>query len=214
MEYGQFIYLLLLFITFCLGARKWGILQASDKVITVLIGLTLLQEATAFLCYKYIGNNIFTYHIYSPIEFFLICFYFNLINKILRKNNIGLLIGIAGVIVSIINTSNFQPLKTFNSYYLLFEGTIIIILCLLTLCDVLLSDSFDFNRRSYFWITLALMLYWSITYTGWGIFNLLNAENRSFLKTFMVISQGSNIVFYISIGFVFIYYKKFIPATS
>lgn len=214
MDYGQIIYFLLLFVTFFLGARKWPMLQVSDKVITVLIGLTLLQEATAYLCYKYIGNNIFTYHIYSPIEFFLICAYFNSINKLLRKNNIGLLIGVAGVIISIINTSNFQPLRTFNSYYLLFEGTIIIILCMLTLCDVLLSDSFDFNRRSYFWITLALMLYWSITYTGWGIFNLLSAEDRSFLKTFMLISQGTNIVFYMSIGFVFIYYKKFIPATS
>jgi hypothetical protein len=214
MDYDQIIYLFLLSIILVLGFRKWNILQPADKVIIVLIGLTLLQETAAFLCYKYMGNNIFTYHIYSPIEFFLLCMYFNQINRMLKRKNIGLLIGIAGIAVGIINTSRFQSLMTFNSYYLLFEGTIIIILCLLTLCDILLSDSLDFNKRSYFWVTLALMLYWSITYTGWGIFNLLDAKNTSLLKTFTTISQGSNIVFYLSIGLIFTYYKKFIPATS
>ncbi len=214
MELRLPIYILLVLITFISGYRRWNMLYKADKIITILMGLTLVQELAAYLCFKIFRNNMFTYHIYSPVEFFLICLYFNTSSAFLKRTNIGIIIGVAGVVLSIINSWYFQPLNTFNSYYLLFEGTVIIILCLFSLCEILLADIPDFRKRSYFWITLALMFYWSVTYTGWGIYNLLDAGRSSLYIISERIIYTANLMFYLGIAAIFFNYHKLISSVK
>jgi hypothetical protein len=118
------------------------------------------------------------------------------------------MIGTAGIFISIANTVFLQPFKIFNSYYLLFEGTIIILLCLLSLSDILLNELPDFKNQSFFWVTLALLFYWSTTYTGWGVFGVLEMRKSPIIKIIEIVLFFSNMSFYGVISYVFINYKK------
>jgi len=208
------VYFGVLLMTLVLGCRKWKELQTADKVLASLIAITILQEIIAYFSYKIIKNNMYTYHFYSPIELFLICYYFNERSRFLKKRNIGLIIGGVGIVVSLANTIYLQPLKIFNSYYLLFEGAAIILLCLLSLSDILLNELIDFKKQSFFWITLALLFYWSTTYTGWGIFGMLDMRKSGLLKILEIVLFFSNLSFYGVISMVFINYKKLTPSVT
>lgn len=210
MDAGQRIYLLLLLITFALGCSKWRMLLYADKVLVILIGLTFLQETAANLVYTITGSNAVTYHIYSPIEFFLLCLYFNDTNPLFKKNRTGIVIGVSGVLLSIGNTIWLQHVNTFNSYYLLFEGTCIVILCLLSLCGILLDEQLDFKRQPYFWVTLCLLFYWCLTFTSWGVYNLLDDSSIILSNTMEVTLYTANVLLYACIATVFFNYKKLI----
>lgn len=208
MELRQPIYLILLSTTFLMCCFRWRNLKPADKLIPTLLGLTVLQELAAYGCYKLYQNNMPTYHIYSPVEFFILCLYFNRSTKTFGKRNLGFSIGLIGVAAGIINTAYLQPILTFNSYYLLFEGTVIIIMCLVSLCEILLEETQDFINRPSFWFILALMLYWSVTYTGWGVFNLLQGTSSKLHIVFTSILYIANLLFYATIAVISITYKK------
>ena len=205
MKDNQVVYLTLLAITFCLGIYRWRQLNSSDRIIAVLIALTLVQEIVAFVGYWFWRHNLFTYHFYSPIEFFIICYYFNSNSAILVKRNWGILLGVFGIGVAIVNTLFFQPITVFNSYYLIFEATFIIILCLLSLAEQLLDDSVHL-KSTQFMITVVLLLYWSLTYIGWGVFERL--VSGWLLRISKVLLQLTNYIFYASIAIIFLRYHK------
>lgn len=202
------MYFGILFITLVLGCRRWRQLKRADKMLVLLVGLTILQEIVAYGCYKVFRNNMFTYHVYSPIEFFVICLFFNEQNKILKQNNIGIGLGIIGILAGISNTVFLQPLNVFNSYYLLFEGTMIILLCLLSLYSILINDNVNFKMQSFFWVTLALMFYWSITYTGWGVFSFIDMKKKTLYHIYDIVIYVSNLMFYSFLSIILFNYKK------
>lgn len=204
------VYLVLLFLTGVLAIKQWPFLKSADKLIAAMVFIAMLQETVAYACDKLMQNNMFTYHFYSPVEFVIVCLYFNANSRLLGKRNTGIALAVFGVLVSIMNTLLFQPLNTFNSYFVLFEATTIIILCLLSLFETLSDNFLEFRKLSHFWITVALLLYWSCTYTSWGIFSLININDRSMLYLAEWILYCSNLMFYLLIGAVFLNYKKLI----
>jgi len=207
------VYLIFLVVTFITILSKRTVLTKADKWIYYLISLVLLQEAIAFFAAEKYQNNFATYHIYSPIELYVICRYFGESVTLLRRRKIGIKVGIAGIVISILNTVFLQPLSSANTYFLLFESCVVIILCLFSLLEVILAQDKNPYVLSGFWLTLCFLFYWSITFVGWGLFTLMVKVyfNAAPVETVLYFS---NLVFYSGIAIVFFNYSRLIPSSE
>lgn len=174
---------------------------------------TFVNEVSAFIAAVLWHNNLPLYHIFSPIEFFLTSLYFNCSISYFRKRNVGVIVGIIGVAVSILNILFFQNITTVNSYFLLFEGTVIIIYCLLSLHQILLDEEHLPYRFAHFWITLCCLIYWSSTFTGWGLYAVLSEEDIKLVAFFDKVLTAANFILYIGIGTTLVLYKRLIPTS-
>jgi len=203
-------YLLLLSAISAIGIIKWHFLSKEERVVGVLVTLTLISETMA-LAVSYIWhNNLPIYHIFSPIEFFLISLYFNCVIPLFRKTNIGLIIGIAGFPLAILNTIFLQKITSINSNFLLFEGTAVCIYCLLALHAILLDEEHLPYRFAHFWITLCCLVFWSSTFTGWGLYSMMSVDDETVVMFFDKILTVANFVFYIGIGGTLVFRKRLI----
>jgi hypothetical protein len=195
------------------GVFRFRQLAYTDKIIALLIFLTLVNELLAFFAMRHYKNNLIVYHIYSPIELLMVSLYFDGSVRILRKTRIALLIGILGIPASIINAVYFQhPATVTNSYFLLFEAVMIIIYSLLSFHQILLEADHLLFRFAQFWITAGLLVYWSVTFTGWGIFALLYNQDSAVIPMFNKLLYIANYLLYGSMAVVFLWYKKLLPS--
>src|SRR4051812_1852102 len=99
------------------GVLRFRQLAYADRIIALLIILTLINELLAFFAMRYYHNNLIIYHIYSPVELLMVSLYFDRSVRILRKMKIALVVGILGIPASIINAVYYQhPIMVTNSY--------------------------------------------------------------------------------------------------
>jgi hypothetical protein len=206
------IYLPLLLLTAGIAFYRWRILSKADRWICTLLFITLLQESLS----GYLGlmkkANFATFHFYTAIELFLIALYFDRSIGFRRPYIVGICIGIAGIIVSAINTYFFQPMEKFNSYFLLFEQCVILSLCLLSFYRLLIRDNIVPSKMAHFWLTICFLFYSSLTYADNGLYGAMVGHNNVLSKILDWTRQIANILFYFGIALVFIRYKKLIPS--
>jgi hypothetical protein len=175
----------------------------------LLLG-TWISETISFYAARRWHNSLPVSHVYSPLEFLLLSLYFNYSIEYFRKRNLGLIIGLAGIPVSVLNTLLFQPLLTINSNFLLFEGTVVIIYCLILFGSLLKEDHMPYRHVS-FWMAMFNLILWSSTFTGWGMYEFLR-EDDIIMRYFDPILTTANFVFYLGIGATLAFYKKLIPS--
>jgi hypothetical protein len=202
-----YLYFILVISATVLGAYRWKALAKSEKFVALLMPVTLIAEIIAAFAANRWRNNYPVFHIYSPIEFLLISLYFNYAVRLLRKNNIGIILGAAGIPVALINTIFFQPIHTINAFYLLFEGVGIIFYSLCALYEDLISESRVYNKSS-FWFTLSFLIYWGVTFTGWGIYKVQKAETKNVYMIVDYVLTIINYLFYAAICLIFLRYNK------
>jgi hypothetical protein len=205
------IYILILVSVNVIGAIRWKVLAKGEKIMAILMLITLISEPIALFANIRLRNNLPVYHIFNPIEFLLISLYFNCSLRYFRKKNIGLIAGITGVVLSVLNTLFIQRITTINSFFLLFEGTAIIIYCLLSIHQLLLNEEHLPYRFAHFWITLCCLIYWSSTFTGWGLYAILSISDGAVLTYFSMILTAANFIFYLGIATTLVLYKRLIP---
>ncbi len=206
------IYYFLLISISVLGLYQWRLFGRAEKIIVILVATTLVAEAFAlYASYKW-RNNLPVYHLFSPIEFLLISLYFNYSIKSFRTRHIGLAAGAVGILISLVNTCYFQKATTINSYFLLFEGTSVIIYALLSFHQILLDEEHLPYPFAQFWITICFLIYWSATFTGWGIYAMLDQKEFVLNPIFRKVLAAANYAFYLGIGAIFLRYKKLIPS--
>jgi hypothetical protein len=198
------IYLILLALSFSISMIKFKKVDRASKLICLLLGMTLLSEAIGYIVAKYYRNNMPVYHFFNPIELFIVSLYFNASIKTFQKRNIGIYIGIMGVVVSAINTLFFQPLHTLNSYFLLFEGFCIICMSLFSFRAMFDDEQMDPVQNPHFWFSAILLLISGITYTNWALFPILGAKMVSILPPLTFILILISIVNYTAFGLVFL----------
>lgn len=208
----DYIYFSLLTCASLLSLSQWRRLQSSAKYLAVLMILTFVAEAIALYISRNSGNNLFIYHISSPIEFLLISLYFNESVTIIAKRRIGLFIGILGIVLSVMNSLFFQKPTSINTYFLLFEGTAIIIYCLLSFHQILLDEEYLPYRNVHFWISICFILFWSTTFTGWGIYAVRDSRDVTLVRAFSTLLTIVNFLFYFGIAAIFLNYKKLTPS--
>lgn len=152
------------------------------------------------------------YHIYSPLELVLLSLYFNECVASLRKYRAGYIVGAAGIVAAVVNARWFQPTTTMNANFLLLEGTAVVIFCLLSLQQLVLDEERALMRQAQFWITCLLLIYWSLTFTGWGIFMFIEKGGAALHALFYKVLSGANYLLYGGLALVFLLYKRLTPS--
>lgn len=183
-----------------------------DKAAKIFCGLVCLVCVCEFLALYYRWkhhNNMPVYSIYSLVEFFTISLYFNYSIDIFRKKNIGIYVGITGIILGILDIVFLQPLNTFNSYYLFFEGIGIITMALFSFFRLLINeDGLVLYTYPHFWFTAILSLFWSSVFINWGFGEYVYKHHKEMLHLLANSISIINIITYFAIGCVFLLFPK------
>ncbi len=206
------IYLLVLCLAAIATLSRWRLLSSADRWIPVLILATLTQECIAYVMSRVFGNNYPSYHVYTPIEVAIICMYFDRSMRFRSPYVIGGSIAGFSVLLSVFITWKLQPMNTYNSYFLLYEGCLVIVFCLLSFYKLLIRDDLTPVKMAHFWLTICFLLYWSLVFANLGLFNLIPSEQKFLRSTFIWALYCANLLFYLGIVTVFVRYKKLIPS--
>jgi hypothetical protein len=192
---------------------QWRNVSLADRILVCLFVLTVIQESTSFWMARMMHmNNMVTYHIYSPIEFFTICFWMSRSHSWIGMRFAALVSGLLGCLLSILNSVFLQPLNTPNTYFLLLEGAAIIQLSLTSIASIVMRESTDPFRMVHFWIALNFIFYWSLTLVAYGMIGLTSEASVAVRQWARIILLLGNILFYTALGIVFLRYKKLIPS--
>lgn len=184
----------------------------ADKLITLLIAVSFVQEILAWTFEFLYGSNLNTYYVYSPLELMAISMYFEFSVPKVRKYHIGIWVSAIGIVTSVI-CSVFLNANDLFSVFILVEGVAIILFCLYSFYAILMREDANPLPMAHFWIVICLLLYYSVTFTGWGLYSMLeDSHTNPLLHTISVIRHVSNYLFYAGIAFIFIRYPKLIPS--
>ncbi len=205
-------YLFLLVFTLGLALARWRTLSQADRWICLLLFITIVQEWIAYQFKVLFQNNYITYHIYTPIEVLIILMYFDRAAHFSRKYAIAIYIGIVSVILSIVDTFFLQKYTEINSYYLLYEGCLVITLSILSFYKLLIREDIVPRKMAHFWITICFLFYWCLSYVNLGLFAYQVGHTKIIMKIFGWTLYCSNLLFYLGLAAVFVRYKKLIPS--
>lgn len=192
-----------------LGSVRWNALSAADKIIAVLLWLTILQEIIASVLAHFRGNNMASYHFYSVAELLAISAYFA-VGSTRTLRVVSIILGVTGFMFSIVNSIWIQPLTRPNTYFLMCEASMIIVLSLIGLYQITLNEEFVPLRMMRFWIALLLMLYWSVTFAAYGMMGSLKPGTALTIVAASIL-QGANLLFYVSVALLLVRYPKLEP---
>ena len=207
-----FSYYILLVAICIAGGAQWNKVSRADKWMIVLAAITAINEPITYWAKIRYHNNLLFYNCYTPFEFLCYCMYFNNSLPLLKKYGIGVYVGILGFVLAVINTLAFQPIHTVNSYFLLFEGTVIIIFCLISFYRMFLKAVEVPYRQAHFWFVLCMLLFWSTAFTGFGLWAILNEKDRPINRIFDAIILMDTYLLYGGMSIIFIRYKKLVPS--
>jgi hypothetical protein len=170
------IYILLLSINLILLMIKWYYKRLVVPLkIYVLIPIgTIALELVSELIFGTSKNNLFLYHIFSPLEYtFYALFFCKIITSSAIRNFIHVSIPVF-IVLSIIFGIFVQPITENNSFIILIESVLILSYCLIYLRQILL---YEIDRRTeenpFFWIIAGLLFYFIQTFFIEGFLNNL-----------------------------------------
>lgn len=207
------IYLITIVVANCISIYRKVYSSEADKWISFLLAATLLFEIISEVASHTLQNNMYVYHVWSPIQLFLICSYFNDSIKTLKRHRTGYILGCLGILVAIVNASFIQPPSTLNSIFLLYEGFIVIGLCLYAFYN-LASKDVELTKNVHFWFTTILLIYWSVVYVYWGMYKFMNNILSDYIYTIMYTMMSVNILAYAAIAIILLNYRKMISTSG
>lgn len=205
-------YILLIAAGFTASMVNRKKLSKADTCISILLLITFISEMLNHFSQQLFHNNgMFIFHIFTPVEFLLICIYYNASIPNLRKRNIGLVLGCVGLLVAILNAVFLQRFSQLNSLMLLFEGFFTIALSLFALYNILLQEDVNFKKSAHFWISVFLLIYFAFTFMRWGVL-YFGMRSNSGAMLLGYLHWSINVLFYGSFFIVFINYRKLVPS--
>ena len=155
-----FFLLLILSVISYLAAWRTG--GTPVKIILIYLILILFTSVAAIYLTRVarLNNNLFLFHIYTPLEYLLLAlFYRNILSPPMTKDiilfSIPVLIG-----TSIFFSLFIQKIDRNNSFITIIESTLIIIWALLFFRDILLLHHVTaLQRYPLFWINVGILFY-------------------------------------------------------
>jgi hypothetical protein len=203
----------LIFVSFAAlaGSIRWSLLQWPDRFLLILLFFTLGEEILNTALSGSQIKNLNTFLVYSPLELFLFALYFNYSVPQLRAGHAGIWVGVAGIVAGVLIPLLTNVDDSF-SYYLVFENTMIILMCLLSFYHILMREDHSPTPMAHFWIVMCILLYHSVNLTGWGLYSILDKTNRPLRDVIKAIREYSNMLFYAGLALVFLRYPKLIPS--
>lgn len=211
MNYLYILNLITLLITLCIGIRRFGIFDEGTKAICVYCGIVLLTETCAYIGALVYKNNLPVYSVAAMFQATALCIYFNYITDIFKARNVGLWIGGLAVIIWIVNIIFFQPIGSFPSHFIIFEATLVTVLCIFALVKELMKDETKAPAKDpHFWFISILLLVWTITLFVFAELQYVATHSPRFLPAIASTLFIVNICAYGGIGFVFYRYPKIV----
>lgn len=203
MNFIQIIYLLSITFAFIKGLTHYNSLEGASKFIVILLGFTLINETISFVLFVQKKNNMPVYQIYSLVYYSLIVKYFCSSIDIMKEYFKLKLTLAVGIFAYIINLMYLQPITILNSHFLLFTAILIISLSLISYFRMLVSkEGIRLTGSRVFWINTILLVYWSITFLHWGMYNVLDVLLGSNLWVMHLFLNLMNIGTYTGLGLV------------
>lgn len=189
---------------------QWKRLSKPDRLIAMLLVLSVFAEVAAYCFMVYVKNNMYVYHLFSPFELGIIAFYYNEAVPFLKRRRIGILVTLAGFGFAAINSGFFQPLSSFPSLFLLFEGFLIVLMSLLSFFSILYKEDYVLRTNAQFLISFNLLVFWSFTFLLWGTYVSFSNGLADKLPVIYHMLTAINFVCYVSYFLIFTNYSKLI----
>jgi hypothetical protein len=204
-----YIYLISLIVSCFISLYRFQSLDAGSRVISILICCALINEGAAFLLAKKYHNNLPLYNIYCIVEYGVLCIYFNFSIDVFVRKNIGIYLAVAGIALGTLNLIFIQSLNTMNSYFLFFEGLMVIGMALFAFFRLLLiQQPLQLYRSPHFWFLCILVFFWSITFLNWGLYDYLYIKFRNVAGSIDLAMMIIGIMTYGALSCVFLLYPK------
>lgn len=190
------LYTLILLLDFSQGLFTYRRLSKPGKLLTQLLGFTLLLEILSRIFWVIFNTTNPSYHILIPIQLF----YFSNIYQSLEVNHrskqsikySGLMAIAISIILSILN----NVLK-FPSYQLILLSTFVIIWSLGTFLSMLnRPDQLPIFRQFSFWFTTGNLLFYSLSFFVLSMMNLIQSSEQSVFSWGFEMLRIANYILY------------------
>lgn len=159
------------------------------KIITAYLLFTLIIQIIAYYLYTKATNNLFLFHIHTPIEFACVVTIIASQIKVNLMPVISKIIILAFLIFSVFSAFKLESIEIFNSIPRSVAGISIIVFCIIYFY-YLFNDNTEVNllKHPYFWLIGAWLIYFSGTLYLYIFANLSDTK-----YTFPIIHSVLNI---------------------
>jgi hypothetical protein len=200
------IYLLVLTLSKIIGLVQYKAMDNSSRIMVIYLCQAWLCETLAVYAAFVYKDNRLIYHVFSIIQFLIICWYYHRSIMLFKRYPIALILGVAGFVFGVINGVYYQR-NQFNTNFLIVESTLVIAMTLLSLYELLASDDdIDLIKHPQFRFSCLLLIFWSFTFTYW-LMQTIDSTIGS-ITWIAILVNVINIICYSGFGLVFLSFRK------
>lgn len=190
-----------------------------SRYIIALLVLWLFTTVSAILLSSYAGvsNNLFIFHIMTPVEYGILALLFNHVITETTVKRITRISIIPFCLLCIFSAFFFQKVTENNAYMIVTESVIIVFLSLYYLREVMtLQHVTELQRFSMFWITAGLLFYFTGNLVIEGMLNYMIRHSMTLaLRTYRLGYVFKYLLFILLIiGVVFSRQKNTLPENN
>ena len=137
-------------------------LSTGMKTMAAYVLLSGLIQICSSYLHGQKENNLYLLHIYTPLEFACIAWFYSIVLEGLWPQRVFLYAGISFFVLSGLNSAFLQDTKTFNTYARSLEGILVILLCLAWCYRTLREMKIKrLEQDPVFWVNTGFLLYFS-----------------------------------------------------
>jgi len=155
-------------------------LGASMKAMACYVFLGGVIQASSSYLNGLGHNNLWLLHLYTPLEFACIAWFYSIVLSGFVKKVLFLWFGLGFAMLSGLNTAFLQAPDTFNTYARSLEGILVIVLCLVwcyrTLSEMKIKR---LEQDPVFWVNTGFLLYFSGNVLLFAFSNYIININRA-----------------------------------
>lgn len=183
----DYLIIYLPYLTLALGIVFFKKADTATRILVILIAVSIITDAIA----KYLGirkmNNLFLFHIYTPIEGVLYLIFFKLVLKKYNRSYTWVIPAIF-LMICLIDSLNSVPKSAFNDFSKSAESIILIMCSIVFYYRIYNSEPEVFiERNHHFWFVSGTFIYFSgALYTFLLSPLILNASSDTFFGSWIV----------------------------
>lgn len=191
------------------GMRHFGKLDTPARIMSVLVGITLVSETIAYVAAKYYQNNLMVYAVFNVLQLTLLCLYFNYAIDLFKRFHIGVVAAVATIATGIFIARSLPHEAAFHSTFLMLEAFTIIVFSLFGLNSLLRRYRVvPIGKSPHFWFMLTWCTYWCLTGTAWSVYGYMSRNHPEYTSVLNFLLLILAMLTYVSMAFIFHQYPK------
>jgi hypothetical protein len=203
------VYIAVIYAASMIPIIRWRILDLPERIITLLLVLAAAQQTLSLFGGLSNSDVARLYNTFVLVEFLLVSLYFNYSRPAFRRRHLGIVFGILGVLLGILNICFLQRFDVVATYFSLFEAAAIVLYCLVAFMQMPLAEDYQPTRSKDFWIAVLQLCSVSPTLIGWLLISITGDDYGSpFQKIFFQVIIALSLLFYIGMAIFFLRYHK------